>query len=107
MNSAQKLLAVSGFEQGCPLATIALESTPQDTEVRQALALGFARIRAPLQQALVRAGMEDRRAGALAALIVSAYEGALLQARVAGRVDAMQDTASALMDMVQLGLPKP
>ena len=106
MNSAQKLLAASGFEQGCPLATIALESTPDDVEVRQALALGFARIREPLQQALELAGIETLRARQLAALIVSAYEGALLQARVAGRVDTMEDTVSALVDMVRLSLPK-
>ena len=106
MNSAQKLLATSGFEQGCPLATIALESAPDDVEVRQALALGFAQIREPLQQALELAGIEALRARQLAALIVSAYEGALLQARVAGQVETMQDTVSALVDMVRLSLPK-
>ena len=44
------------------------------------------------------------RALALAAsamLIVAAYEGALLQARVAGNVNAMADTCAALVSMIR------
>lgn len=105
MGSAQKVLAGSGFASGCPLATIALESTPQDTAVRAALANGFAAIRERMSHALQGAGVEATRARNLAALIVSAYEGALVQARVAGNVDAMRHTSDALMDMVRLSLP--
>jgi TetR/AcrR family transcriptional repressor of lmrAB and yxaGH operons len=105
MDSAQKGLAQSGYERGCPLATIALESAPDDTAIRQALADGFAAIRQQLGQTLQQAGIAQPRAGNLAALIVSAYEGALVQARVAGNVDAMQATSQALMDLVRMNLP--
>ena len=44
-------------------------------------------------------------ASSLAALIVSAYEGALLQSRVAGNVQAMRDTSAALLDLIRLSLP--
>ena len=37
MAAAQKLLATSGFERGCPLATVALETTPEDLALRAAL----------------------------------------------------------------------
>ena len=74
-------------------------------EFPRSLNMNSTSIRTTLQQALAQAGIETRRAGQLAALIVSAYEGALLQARVAGRVDTMQDTVAALMDTVQLSLP--
>jgi TetR/AcrR family transcriptional repressor of lmrAB and yxaGH operons len=37
-------------------------------------------------------------------LIVSAYEGALLQARVAGSVQAMRDTSEALVGLLRLAL---
>jgi TetR/AcrR family transcriptional repressor of lmrAB and yxaGH operons len=100
MDSAQKVLAGSGFAEGCPLATIALESTPDDTQVRIALAQGFAAIRQHLAGTLHGAGIPERRAAQLAALIVSAYEGALVQARVAGQVDAMRDTTDALVELV-------
>ena len=44
MSGAQKLLLASGFERGCPLATVALESTPEDLTLRAALSAGFAAI---------------------------------------------------------------
>lgn len=105
MVSAQKLLVGSGFEQGCPLASIALESTPDDAAIRAALAYGFSSIRAHLAEALQNAGIAPTRSANLAALMVSAYEGALLQARVAGQVQAMQNTTEALVDLIRLSLP--
>ena len=106
MVSAQKLLAGSGFEQGCPMASIALESTPEDAAIRAALADGFSSIRTHLANALQSSGVEAARSDNLAALMVSAYEGALLQARVAGHVQAMQNTTEALVDLIRLSLPE-
>lgn len=105
MGSAQKALAVSGYQRGCPLATIALESGPDDIAIRLALANGFAAIRERLSHTLQHAGIEESRSRNLAALTVSAYEGALVQSRVAGNVDAMQATSRALLDLVRLSLP--
>ena len=107
MESAQKLLAGSGFEQGCPLASIALESTPEDAAIRAALADAFSSIRAHLTNALQVAGIAPERIAKLAALIVSAYEGALLQARVAGNIQTMHNTTEALVDLIRLSLPSP
>jgi TetR/AcrR family transcriptional regulator, lmrAB and yxaGH operons repressor len=104
MGSAQRVLAGSGFASGCPLATIALESTPDDDAIRTALAEGFATIRTRLADALAGAGMAQAQARGAAALIVSAYEGALLQARVAGSVQVMRDTSVALIDLLRLAL---
>lgn len=104
MGSAQRVLAGSGFASGCPLATIALESTPDDETIRVALAEGFASIRTRLADALTGAGMAQAQACGAAALIVSAYEGALLQARVAGSVQAMHDTSEALIGLLRLAL---
>ncbi len=105
MAGAQKTLAGSGYASGCPLAAVALESTPQDVAIRAALATGFAAIRQRLGAGMQAAGMEPNRASNLAALMVSAYEGALVQARVAGNVDAMRGTTEALMDLVRVSLP--
>ncbi len=104
MASAQKTLAGSGFASGCPLAAVALESTPQDLAIRSALASGFAAVRQRLAVGMQSYGMETQRANNLAALMVSAYEGALVQARVAGDVDAMHGTTEALMDLVRASL---
>lgn len=104
MGSAQRVLAGSGFASGCPLATIALESTPDDDAIRAALAEGFASMRTRLADALAGAGMAQAQTRGAAALIVSAYEGALLQARVAGSVQAMRDTSEALIGLLRLAL---
>jgi TetR/AcrR family transcriptional repressor of lmrAB and yxaGH operons len=109
MGAAEGLLGASGFERGCPLATVALESTGGDPALRVALADAFARLRAKVC-AVLRAGsdVDEDRAGALAALIVATYEGALMQARVAGNVAPMAASAEALLQLLARELaPKP
>ncbi len=101
---ARRQLEGSQFEQGCPLATVALESTAEDANIRAALALAFERIRQQLAQLLGAAGVPPTRAASLATLIVAAYEGALLQARVAGQGQALTDTAEALVGVVEAEL---
>jgi TetR/AcrR family transcriptional repressor of lmrAB and yxaGH operons len=102
INTANNALAGSCFEQGCPLATIALETTANDIEIRLALSNGFASIRATLAKALESAGIKQHEAGNLSALIVSAYEGALIQGRVSGSSDTMRSTTDALLEIIQL-----
>lgn len=106
INSAQKRLAASGYERGCPLATIALESTEQDVAIRAALGIGFARIRVIIAAGLLEAGYETRSANSLAALIVAAYEGGLLQARAAGTPEPMTLVGDALHCLLTMHQPK-
>lgn len=105
MQGAQDTLVGSGCQRGCPLATIALESTAEDTAIREAVARGFAAIRDTLTHALVASGIDAPRAGRLASLIVSAYEGGLIQARVAGSGGPLQDTATTLLDTLRALIP--
>jgi len=106
MQQAQSILQGSGFQRGCPLATIALESTAEDTAIRGAVAKGFAAIRDCLKRALVASGIEAQQAAGLSSLIVSAYEGGLIQARVAGSAGPLQDTATTLLDTLAALMPK-
>jgi len=106
MEQAQSILQGSGFQRGCPLATIALESTAEDTAIREAVARGFAAIRDCLKRALVASGIEARQAAGLSSLIVSAYEGGLIQARVAGSAGPLQETAATLLDTLAALMPK-
>ena len=106
MGSAQKMLEKSNFHAGCPLATIALESTVEDAEIRVALNNAFAMLRAKIAQVLGAVGMPDPAARATASLIVSAYEGALLQSRVAESGDIMRETTEALIGLIRAGLLK-
>ena len=100
-----KQLERGQFERGCPLATVALESTAEDTALRQALAQGFSAIRERIALLLARGSLPEPQAQRLAALVVSTYEGALLQARVAGHVGPMADSAAALLDLLDTLMP--
>lgn len=106
VNGAQQRLENSGYEKGCPLATIALETTQADVEIRAALGKGFAAIRTRIAGALARAGYEARSAESLAALMVAAYEGGLLQARAAGTPEPMNLVGEALLSLLSLHRPK-
>lgn len=106
INGAQKRMAASGYEQGCPLATIALETTADDVEIRAALGAGFAEIRLRIGGALARAGYAGPTAASLAALLVAAYEGGLLQARAAGTPEPMNLVGEALLSLLTLHRPK-
>lgn len=72
----------SGFRDGCPVATIVLETAPQTPEIAEAGKVVFDDWRKVFSEALRKAGVEDSRAASLAILAVAALEGALILARV-------------------------
>ena len=100
MAGATARLQDTGFESGCPLATVALESTPDDPALRAALNQAFARLRERIALALAQAGEPSDRAHGLAALIVATYEGGLLQARVAQSIDPIHQATQALLTLL-------
>ncbi|MBP6852215.1 MAG: TetR/AcrR family transcriptional regulator [Rhodoferax sp.] len=101
VQGAQRHLAASSFERGCPLATVALESASDDVAIRGALALAFATIRERIGQALQVSGVPTQQAQGLAALMLAAYEGGLLQARVAGDAEPMARATGMLLTLIQ------
>jgi len=100
MAGATARLQDSGFESGCPLATVALESTADDPALRAALNQAFARMRDRIALALEQAGEPADRARGVAALIVAAYEGGLLQARVAQSIEPISQATQALLSLL-------
>ncbi len=97
IDRAGEVLDRSGFAVGCPLGSVSLESTPDDRAIRAALADGFARLRGVVVDRLVAAGLPRPFAADAAALFVAAYEGALLQARVAEDADLLRAVSRALV----------
>jgi TetR/AcrR family transcriptional repressor of lmrAB and yxaGH operons len=95
---ASRGLVESDFEAGCPLATVALETTADDVAVRSTLAEAFARI----EEALVRTGTAPSEAAGLATLIVATYEGGLLQARVANRAQPLLAATDSLITLIRM-----
>jgi TetR/AcrR family transcriptional repressor of lmrAB and yxaGH operons len=72
----------SGFREGCALATVTLEATPQSERISSASRDAFAGWVRILARSLRRAGMAPERALELGEFIVSSFEGALILARV-------------------------
>lgn len=99
LQSALGQLQESAFERGCPLAAVALESGPEDHQLRAALTNAFVVIRQALQQQLQRHGYPQPQG--LAALFVALYEGGLLQARVAGSSEPLQQAATTLFHLTR------
>jgi TetR/AcrR family transcriptional repressor of lmrAB and yxaGH operons len=105
LQGALQQLENSQFERGCPLATIALESGPEDVEIRAALQRSFTAVRQALSQQLHAFGYPSEQADNLAALFVALYEGGLLQARVAGSSEPLKRAATALFNLTREQLP--
>jgi TetR/AcrR family transcriptional repressor of lmrAB and yxaGH operons len=80
-------LEVSGYRDGCPIATVALETATGSEPLRATAARIFDAWIAELQDALRRDGVEPAAAERRAMLALSAIEGALLLSR------ARRDTA--------------
>jgi TetR/AcrR family transcriptional regulator, lmrAB and yxaGH operons repressor len=96
---AIKNLSRQQYELGCPLGTVALETVAADVDLRQAIANSFLRIRRALGDALETAQIPNSQA--LAALVVAAFEGGLMQARVAQSPKPLNDALAALLPMLR------
>ena len=105
VGEAEHQLVRSRFTAGCPLATVALETTPDDQALRQALDAAFARIRSALAEALAATGIPPARARMLAGLVLAAYEGGLLQARVAQDGAVLQSVLQGLVRLIESEMP--
>jgi AcrR family transcriptional regulator len=76
-------LRASGYRDGCPIATVALETAAASEPLRATAGRVFATWLEELKRALIAAGTEAEAAARRAVLVLSAIEGALLLARAA------------------------
>jgi TetR/AcrR family transcriptional repressor of lmrAB and yxaGH operons len=78
---AADLLESTGWTNGCPVATVALEQAHHSDPIGKAAASAFTTWRDAIADGLVGAGIKSERAGALAVVVLASIEGALLLAR--------------------------
>lgn len=86
----------AGFAGGCPVAAATVDWAESTVSTREAAASAFAAWTGPVAAALVDMGVPEERAGALATLMISALEGALLIARAERDVRALTTVAREL-----------
>jgi AcrR family transcriptional regulator len=84
------------FAFGCPVAAVTVDCADATDSARTAAAQAFACWREPLATALVELGVPEARGAALATLMVSSLEGALLIARAERDVEALTTVAREL-----------
>jgi TetR/AcrR family transcriptional repressor of lmrAB and yxaGH operons len=92
-------LAGSGYELGCPLATVALEAASTSPEVRRTCAKHFEGWEQLVAKKLVEAGVPAEAASAGATFVLSAVEGASLLARVKRDPGPLLQTGAILRSM--------
>jgi len=90
----------SGYQSGCPIATMVLELAPRDEEFSADFDSVFARWRAALVTRFEPLGIPHDRAGVLADLTISALEGALVLSRAARSTEPFKTTTEALISAI-------
>ena len=93
--------ASSQFRLGCPLATVLLETAPQDVPITQAGKAAFAAWSALIAAVLERDGMAPAKALRLGKFAVSAFEGGLIQARVEQSVEPLAIVRDSLLTLFE------
>jgi AcrR family transcriptional regulator len=86
----------TGFVGGCPVAAATVDCAQSTDSTRTAAAAAFARWTRPVAEALTGMGVREERAEALATLMISALEGALLMTRAERDVRALTTVAREL-----------
>jgi TetR/AcrR family transcriptional regulator, lmrAB and yxaGH operons repressor len=86
----------SGFKEGCPIATTALETAAQSDVLRAAASDAFQKWESEIARALQRFGIASSEAGPIATMILSQLEGALLLARTYQSLEPMRRAEQAL-----------
>ncbi len=93
-------LAESGWEDACPIATVALETSSTSEVMREACHEVFESWLSALQPRLERGGIAPARSRDLALVILSQLEGAFILARAAQSTEALDAAARVMSALV-------
>ncbi len=93
-------LASAGALAGCPVAAATADSAQAAESTRLAAATALACWRRPVARALAEMGVPSPRAAALATLMISALEGAIIIARAERSPDALNTVARELAPLL-------
>jgi TetR/AcrR family transcriptional repressor of lmrAB and yxaGH operons len=99
-------LEASGYQDGCPVATVALETAPESKRLTSVCTSAFRDWESLLCDRLESAGVPRARARELATIAVSNLEGALVVARIRASVDPLilaGDVVGDLFDAASAG----
>jgi AcrR family transcriptional regulator len=95
----------SGGRAGCPVVAVAVESHDDAPELLDRAGAAFRGWRRAFAASLVEAGVEAARAERLAALVVSAVEGAIVLSRAEGSPAPLLEVADELEGVLKTAVP--
>lgn len=104
---ASRELEGSGFANGCPIATVVLETAHASPRLAAAANKALSSWREAWAEALQRSGVEADASEDLASLIVASIEGGLILARAANDSDPVKAVARALGALLPASEPVP
>jgi TetR/AcrR family transcriptional repressor of lmrAB and yxaGH operons len=96
----------SDFQEGCPIATTALETAAQSDALGAATRDGFRQWEAEIRRGLERFGVRAADADRLATIVLSQLEGALLLARTYRTLEPLRRAETAMALLVGVRLPE-
>jgi AcrR family transcriptional regulator len=100
-DGAAEVLRASGYEDACPIATVALEVASTSEPLRLASQRVFESWLEKLSGRLVDAGVDAAAARSVAISVVALLEGAFLLSRSARTTEAMSATGDAAVALVE------
>jgi TetR/AcrR family transcriptional regulator, lmrAB and yxaGH operons repressor len=95
------LLTESGYTDGCPIATVALEAAPRNEQVADTIAAAFTDWNTVLRTALMRTGLAAEQGEVVATTTLAAVEGALIIARASRQSDAFDHVMAGITALVE------
>jgi AcrR family transcriptional regulator len=106
-NGAADTLEASGYEDGCPIATVALEAVGTSEPLREACAEVFESWIALGAQRFTQAGADPAIARDLAVEFLAALEGAFVLSQAARSNEAMRLAGELVAERVERALAEP
>jgi TetR/AcrR family transcriptional repressor of lmrAB and yxaGH operons len=103
---AASQLEASGWVDGCPVATVALEEAARSDTIAAACAAAFSQWRAALAEAIVAQGATRPDAASLAMLVLAGVEGGLLLSRAARDPAPLRTVGAELALVLRARLPR-
>jgi AcrR family transcriptional regulator len=95
----------SGYRAGCPIVAVAVENHDDAPELLDVAASAFEAWRTAFAGSLRDAGVTEDRADRIAALVVSAVEGAIVLSRAERDPKPLLDVAAELEEVIAAALP--
>lgn len=99
-------LEKSDYQEGCPIATTALETSAQSEVLGEATSAAFRKWEIEISSGLERFGMTRDEADQVATMVLSQLEGALLLARTYRGPEPLQRAEEALKLLARIGQEK-